>query len=70
MDEQAQTLLATRTVSVRFPSGETEYWLTDRGFAKGDAYTPHGDVWEVAEVLPRGRNGREYLIVKLMEPPA
>jgi hypothetical protein len=39
MNEQAQALLATRTVAVRLPSGESEYWLTDRVFSEGDTYT-------------------------------
>jgi hypothetical protein len=67
MNEQAQALLATRTVAVRLPSGESEYWLTDRVFNQGDTYTRHGKKWEIAEVMPPGRNGHHYVVVRLTE---
>jgi hypothetical protein len=67
MSQQAQALLATRTVVVRFPNGETEYWLTDRVFVEGETYVRNGNVWEVADVLPPSRNGGNYLTVRLAE---
>ena len=30
---ETNELLATRTVVVQLPGGETQYWLTDQGFA-------------------------------------
>jgi hypothetical protein len=67
MNQQAQALLATRTVVVRLPNGDTEYWLTDHVFIEGDKYERHGNVWEVADVLPPSRNGGSYLTVRLAE---
>jgi hypothetical protein len=64
MHAQAQGLLATRTVIVRLPNGETEYWLTDHVFVEGDTYERHGNVWKVADVLPPSRSGT-YLTVRL-----
>lgn len=66
MGEHAQELLATRTVAVRLPNGETQYWLTDQVFEVGDKLRRSGRVWEVAEVLPPGRDG-SYLTVRLAE---
>jgi hypothetical protein len=65
MNAQAQALLATRTVIVRLPNGDTEYWLTDHVFVEGDTYERYGNVWEVARVLPPNRNGGRYLTVQL-----
>lgn len=68
MNEETRALLAMRTVAVRLPNGESEFWLTDRVFTEGERYTRHGKEWEVAEVLPPGLNGHEYLVVRLVEP--
>ncbi|MBA2740939.1 MAG: hypothetical protein H0U46_02895 [Actinobacteria bacterium] len=44
-----------RTVIVRFPDGQTQYWLTDKAFSEGDAITQNGGSWIVSEVLDSGR---------------
>lgn len=67
MNDQAQALLAARTVVVRLQNGESEYWLTDRVFSQGDTYTRNGDVWEVVDILPPSGDGHDYLIVRLKE---
>jgi hypothetical protein len=67
MSDHVKDLLATRTVVVRLPNGETEYWLTDQVFAEGDKHARNGQVWEVADVLPPSRNGGGYLTVRLCE---
>jgi hypothetical protein len=67
MIEQLQDRSAYRTVAVRLPNGETEYWLTDQVFAAGDRYERNGRAWEVADVLPPTRNGRSHLTVRLSE---
>jgi hypothetical protein len=64
MNQQAQALLATRTVAVRSPNGETEYWLTDQVFAEGDTLTRNGHVLTVAEVVQPSRSG-SHLTVRL-----
>jgi hypothetical protein len=70
MREQLQDRLAYRTVAVRLPNGETEYWLTDQVFAAGDRYKRNGHTWEVTDVLPPTRNGRSHLTVRLSEGDA
>ena len=67
MGEHAQELLATRTVAIRLPNGETQYWLTDQVFVAGDKLRRNNQVWEVADVLPPSRNGGSYLVVRLAE---
>jgi hypothetical protein len=43
-------LVATRTVLVCFAHGKSEYWLTDREFAVGEALEHSGRVWIISEV--------------------
>jgi hypothetical protein len=52
---------------VRLPNGETEYWLTDHVLVEGDTYKRHGNVWQVADILPPSRSGT-YLTVRLAKP--
>jgi hypothetical protein len=67
MDDQAQELLATHTVAVRLPNGESEYWLTDHVFAEGETFKRRGQLYEVAAVLPPARNGHHYFVVTARE---
>jgi hypothetical protein len=64
MREELQDRLAMRTVCIRTPSGESEYWLTDQDFAAGDTLRRNGNVWIVVDVLqPEG--SRSHLTVRL-----
>ena len=66
MREELQDRLAMRTVCVRTPSGESEYWLTDQEFAAGDTLLRNGNVWVVVDVLqPDGH--RSHLTVRLRQ---
>ena len=67
MNQQANALLATRTVVVRLPNGETEYWLTDHVFVDGETFERDGNLWEVANVLPPSLSGGSYLTVRLAQ---
>jgi hypothetical protein len=55
MSQQTEEM-GIRTVLVRFPDGETQYWLTDRQFTAGTNVSDGGDEWIVTEVvsLPDG----------------
>jgi hypothetical protein len=67
MNDQAQAVAATRSVAVRFPSGESEYWRSDHVFTEDETLTRHGQVYEVAAVLPPARNGHHHFVVTLRE---
>lgn len=65
MSTRVRDLLATRTVVIRFPGGNTEYWLTDRIFAQGDRLSRSDGEWIVADVLGAERtDGYEAIIVR------
>jgi hypothetical protein len=66
MREEVQERLAMRTVCVRTPSGESEYWLTDQELAAGDTLLRNGNVWVVVEVLQPDGN-RSHLTVQLRQ---
>jgi hypothetical protein len=51
MSEQTEET-GIRTVLVRFPGGETQYWLTDRQFTAGTNVSDGGDEWIVTDVVP------------------
>lgn len=44
-------LLATRTVVIRFPGGESQYWLTDQSFRPGETLFFLNREWLISEVL-------------------
>jgi hypothetical protein len=52
-------LLATRTVALRFPEGETQYWLTDKVFSVGETIQRDGRIYVVREVASTRETGRE-----------
>jgi hypothetical protein len=39
-----------RQLAIFFPNGRTEYWLTTRTFAVGDAYDRGGERWIVTSI--------------------
>jgi hypothetical protein len=57
----------TRTISVRVPGAETQYWLTDQVFAEGDRLVRNGHTWVVSEILPPSHTG-SYLTIVLRKP--
>jgi hypothetical protein len=65
MSTRVSDLLSTRTVVVRFPGGNTEYWLTDRVFAVGDPLRRSDGEWIIANVLGAERtDGYEAIILR------
>jgi hypothetical protein len=65
MNEQVRDLLSTRTVSIRFPDGDTEFWLTDQIFSARQTIASRGREWLVAEVLePIRGNGHWTVTVR------
>lgn len=50
-------LVATRTVVIYFPNGETEYWLTEREFSVGQTIERNGRVWIITDVAGSGETG-------------
>ena len=67
MSERARDLLSTRTVAIRLPSGDTEYWLTDQSFSTGDAVRCQGRDWVVVESFDLHRAGDNHTVT-LGEP--
>ncbi len=52
---------------VRFPEGETQYWLTDKSFAVGEPVTEGGETFLVSEILdPESTD--THLTVTLRKP--
>jgi hypothetical protein len=62
MSTRVRELLATRTVAVRYPHGETEYWFTDKEFVEGDTLSRNGQAWVVESVLTAAQTGDKFLI--------
>jgi hypothetical protein len=59
-----------RTVIVRFPDGDKQYWLTEETFVVGDAIRArNGQTLVVEEVLDPAQSGT-YMTVKLAEVAA
>jgi hypothetical protein len=68
MSTRVRDPLSTRTVVIRFPGGNTEYWLTDQPFAPGDRLDRSDGDWLVAEVLGTDRtDAYEAIIVRRAE---
>jgi hypothetical protein len=54
MRSYAKDRLSVRTVVVRYPDGEKEYWLTEQAFSVGDEI--------------HGRDGRTLVVEEVLEP--
>ena len=46
-----------RTLSLLFPDGDTQFWLTDQLFAVGDTITRDGRAWIVTSLGNFNRDG-------------
>lgn len=51
MSGQAEHVRVPRTVAIRFPDGDMEFWLTDQVFSAGQTIPSNGRDWFVHEVL-------------------
>jgi hypothetical protein len=59
---QVSERLSTPTVAVRYPYGQTEYWVTDRKFAEGDTLPCNGRAWLVKRVRTAAETGDKLLV--------
>ena len=60
----------TDLIAVRYPSGATEFRMSDKAPEVGDVLKRNGDTWVVEEVdeTPRGTQVTLRPLVKLPEP--
>ena len=66
MHDDVQTRLSLRTIVVRYPDGDTQYWLTEETFSAGDELRRNGHTWVVEDVLGPSLSGG-YPTVTLRE---
>jgi hypothetical protein len=70
MASNARDLLSVRTLVVRYPNGDKEYWLTEEVFSVGDEIRGRsGGTLVVEEVLEPSQSG-SYTTVKLTDEAA
>jgi hypothetical protein len=51
-----------RTLSLLFPNGDTQFWLTERLFDVGDKVTHDGQTWIVTSVGNLNRDGKALAV--------
>ena len=51
-----------RTLSLLFPNGETQFWLTQQLFDVGDEITRDGQTWIVASLGNFNRDGKALAV--------
>ena len=51
-----------RTLSLLFPNGNTEFWLTEKLFEVGDKITYGGDSWIVTSLGNFNRDGKAMAV--------
>jgi hypothetical protein len=66
MPDDVQARRSLRTIVVRYPDGDTQYWLTEETFSAGDELRRNGHTWVVDDVLGPRRSGG-YPTVTLRE---
>ena len=54
-----------RTLSLLFPNGTTEFWLTEKLFEVGDKITYGGDSWIVTSLGNFNRDGKAMAVTVL-----
>ncbi len=57
MRDDVQERLSLRTIVVRYPDGDRQYWLTEETFTAGDELRRNGHTWVVEDVLGPRRSG-------------
>ena len=66
MNQRVTEPLANRTVAVRFPNGDIEYWLTDQSFSIGQSIRCRNQDWIIDD--PRdaseGKNHHETVTLR------
>jgi hypothetical protein len=51
-----------RTLSLLYPDGEAEFWLTDKLFDVGDKITRNGQTWVVTSLGNFNRDGKAMAV--------
>jgi hypothetical protein len=51
-----------RTLSLLFPNGETEFWLTEQMFEVGDKITRGGQTWVITSLGNFNRDGKALAV--------
>jgi hypothetical protein len=51
-----------RTLSLLFPNGETEFWLTEQRFDVGDKISRNGETWIVTSLGNFNRDGKALAV--------
>jgi hypothetical protein len=51
-----------RTLSLLFPNGETQFWLTEKTFGVGDRITRDGQTWVVTSLGNFNRDGKALAV--------
>ena len=51
-----------RTLSLLFPNGETQFWLTEQMFEVGDRITRDGQTWVVTSLGNFNRDGKALAV--------
>jgi hypothetical protein len=61
--------MSSELLTVRFPSGETEFRLSDSSPEPGDVLTRNGDSWIVDEIIPSAA-GATVVVLRPEPKPA
>ena len=63
-----------RTLSLLFPNGDTQFWLTDEMFDVGDRITRDGHTWVITGLGNFNRDGKALAVTLRLngepQPPA
>ncbi len=51
-----------RTLSLLFPNGETQFWLTEQMFEVGDRITRDGQTWVITSLGNFNRDGKALAV--------
>ena len=51
-----------RTLSLLFPNGETQFWLTEQMFGVGDRITRDGQTWVITSLGNFNRDGKALAV--------
>ena len=51
-----------RTLSLLFPNGGTEFWLTEQLFDVGDKITRNGETWVITSLGNFNRDGKALAV--------
>jgi hypothetical protein len=59
-----------RTLSLLFPNGHTEFWLTERTFEVGEKITRNGRTWVITSLGNFNRDGKALTVTLGVDAPS